>query len=231
MMPHASRYLVPGLLTTSTEQALLTQRDGAWCRWGMQLHALQEAPAHLSAAVGYVPDMAWLVASTDAAVIVAFRGADPLTQARSQPVTGCREGRATKGGGGSNPDPRTQVLQHRHAGSLRLLQLTSARALRLGSGMVCGSDRWLHGLAAQQAVGHPHCQNRAARHGQGSRRILQVIFTVSCDGAALCLHKTALQMQQGCVVAADASQCCLGAGAGVCFTSVWQLEGILLPAA
>ncbi len=65
---------------------------GAWCRWGMQLHVLQEAPAHLSSAVGYVPDMAWMVASTDAAVIVAFRGANPLTQARSQPAAEHSEG-------------------------------------------------------------------------------------------------------------------------------------------
>lgn len=49
-------------------------------RWGLQLQALHEAPAHLSAAAGYVPDVAWLMATTDAAVIVAFRGADPFTQ-------------------------------------------------------------------------------------------------------------------------------------------------------
>eukprot|EP00208_Stichococcus_sp_RCC1054_P007925 CAMPEP_0206150406 /NCGR_PEP_ID=MMETSP1473-20131121/38282_1 /ASSEMBLY_ACC=CAM_ASM_001109 /TAXON_ID=1461547 /ORGANISM="Stichococcus sp, Strain RCC1054" /LENGTH=612 /DNA_ID=CAMNT_0053547905 /DNA_START=321 /DNA_END=2159 /DNA_ORIENTATION=- len=71
------------------QAALLVYEDEAVVRkvlagWGLQLQALHEAPAHLSAAAGYVPDVAWLMATTDAAVIVAFRGADPFTQVSRQ---------------------------------------------------------------------------------------------------------------------------------------------------
>ena len=49
-------------------------------RWGLELLAFHCSPAHESPVSGYVPDLCWLVAASPAAVVVAFRGADPFTQ-------------------------------------------------------------------------------------------------------------------------------------------------------
>lgn len=50
------------------------------CRWGLQFRAWHCVPTHAAGACGYVPDVIWMALTTPAAVIVAFRGADPFTQ-------------------------------------------------------------------------------------------------------------------------------------------------------
>ena len=50
------------------------------CRWGLQFRAWRCVPTHAAGACGYVPDVIWMALTTPAAVIVAFRGADPFTQ-------------------------------------------------------------------------------------------------------------------------------------------------------
>lgn len=49
-------------------------------RWGLQLHRVHIASSTPCEAQSYAPDIAWSVASSDSAVIVAFRGANPFTQ-------------------------------------------------------------------------------------------------------------------------------------------------------
>lgn len=57
----------------STVGAVLSQ-------WGCNLHGGHSTPASFSKARYYVPDIAWSIATTDNAVIVSFRGANPFTQ-------------------------------------------------------------------------------------------------------------------------------------------------------
>jgi hypothetical protein len=49
-------------------------------RWGLQFRAWRCVPTHAAGACGYVPDVIWMALTMPAAVIVAFRGADPFTQ-------------------------------------------------------------------------------------------------------------------------------------------------------
>ena len=65
----------------------LYQALDSWCgkpescyRWGLQFRAWRCVPTHAAGACGYVPDVIWMALTTPAAVIVAFRGADPFTQ-------------------------------------------------------------------------------------------------------------------------------------------------------